>query len=281
MRIAVCLSGQPRTWKTASKNIKKYFELKGATVDYFIHTWDTNTYRDLNDTSDRKQDYKVSKEEAVEIRNTYNPLLMEFEEYDVKKFQRWTALFYSFMKSVWLKKKYELENDFEYDLVIKTRFDINFKQEGINAFHEPLNTFYLHKVYPLVAYTANELLEHKFPTEYNQNHFDDVFFYSDSRTMDVISKIYWWYKNIIKISQLQASRSECITNQEFFYGPGTLLYAYLIKYTIHPMAKLCIPYYVVRKEAEMLNLDGIDDWEKMLDISHKFYWEVREKGILK
>jgi len=281
MRIAVCISGQPRTWKTAAKNIKNYFDLPGVTIDYFIHTWDTNSYRDLNDTSDKKMDYKITKEEADEIKNIYNPILMEFEKYDCTRFQRWNALFYSFMKSVWLKKKYELENDFEYDIVIKTRFDINFKQEGINAFGKPLNKFYLHEIYPLVGYTCNELFEHKFPTEFNQNHFDDVLFYSDSKTMDIISNIYFWYKNIIKVSEFQAYKNEYISNHEFQYGPGTLLYSYLTKNTIHPMCKLCIPYYVVRKEAEINELDSINDWEQILDISHKFYWEVREKGILK
>ena len=39
MRIAVCISGQPRTWRTAKDNILKYFELDNAQVDFFIHTF--------------------------------------------------------------------------------------------------------------------------------------------------------------------------------------------------------------------------------------------------
>lgn len=280
MRIAVCLSGQSRTWRTSSKNIKNYFNLPDVHVDYFIHTWDTNTYRDIEQMSDKKLDYKTSENESDNIKLEYNPVLMEFEVYDKTKYNNWEPLFYSFMKSVWLKKKHELENDFEYDIVIKARFDVNFKQEGNNVFGKPFNKFYIHNVFPLVAYTANELFEDKFPTEFNQNHFDDVFFYSDSKTMDIISKIYTWYKDLNKTSILQLNKNECIKNQEYFYGPGTLLYTYLIKHTIHPMSKLCIPYYIVRKEVEELGLDSINDWEEILNISHKFYWELREKGIL-
>ena len=43
-RIAVCFSGQARTWRTAKDNILKYFDLseQGCQVDFFIHTWDIN-----------------------------------------------------------------------------------------------------------------------------------------------------------------------------------------------------------------------------------------------
>ena len=39
-----------------------------------------------------------------------------FYDYD-----HWSALFYSFAHSVMMKRKYEIENNFEYDVVIKSR----------------------------------------------------------------------------------------------------------------------------------------------------------------
>ena len=52
-RIAVCFSGQARTWRTAKDNILKYFDLseQGCQVDFFIHTWDINQYRGKDDVT--------------------------------------------------------------------------------------------------------------------------------------------------------------------------------------------------------------------------------------
>ena len=56
--IAVCLSGQSRTWSTAKENILNYFDVKINThknckinVDFFIHTWDNTSYKNFNGTN--------------------------------------------------------------------------------------------------------------------------------------------------------------------------------------------------------------------------------------
>ncbi len=289
MRIAVCISGQPRTWRIAKDNILNYFDIcetrsqnfqweipmpnkkEEVKVDYFIHTWDTNSYRDKTEPRWNNRDYSVSDNEENEIRAAFNPASMEFEHFNNNDhLPAWSGLFYSFMKSIMLKRKYELDNDFVYDIVIKTRFDINFPQIGLNKFAQPKNKFHIHTVSPLVAYASGEG-NTKFPFEFNYNCFDDVYFYSDSLTMDMISHVYRWYKEVQRIGTELVTQREYIQEVSYYYGPGTLLYKHLVNWGIHPHGELASEYYVVRKESEDKGLNSIADWAEILQISRDWY----------
>lgn len=281
MRIAVCISGQPRTWRTAKDNILNYFDLHSVPykteivkVDYFIHTWNTNSYRDKTQPRWENEDYLVQENEESDIRSAFNPIYMEFEHFNFDDhLPAWSGLFYSFMKSVMLKRKYELDNDFVYDIVIKTRFDINFPQEGFNKFRFPMNKFFIHNVSPLIGYASGEGVT-KFPFEFNYNCFDDVYFYSDSPTMDIISNVYRWYREVQRIGMETVTNREFIQDTSFYYGPGTLLYKHLVNWGIHPHGELACCYYVVRKEAEYKGLNGVKDWQEIYKISKEWYEAV-------
>ena len=277
--IAVCLSGQPRTWKTASDNILNYFNTKicverniRVRVDYFIHTWDTNSYRDKTEPRWQNKDYKIENlSEEEDMRLTFLPAAMEYETYNSEKhLHAWSGLFYSFMRSVNLKRKYELENDISYDMVIKSRLDINFPQEGINKYGEPLSKLHAHVLRPLTAY-ASSPTPTRFPSEFNQSCFDDVFYYADSPTMDLISNIYFWYKDIMDAGLAQHQKKEFVSNPEYYYGPGTLLYKYLTNWNIHPYAEHANPYYVVRKIAQEKGLHSINDWKEIQELHWDWY----------
>jgi len=277
--IAVCLSGQSRTWKTAKENILSYFDVKINThknckvnVDFFIHTWDTNSYRDKTQPRWQNTDYKIDNtNEADDIKFTFKPKLMEYETYNSDVFlEAWEGMFYSFMKSVELKRRYELIKDITYDMVIKTRFDINFLQEGVNKFGLPINKFYVHPLTPFTAY-ASSPTPIRFPNEFNQICFDDVFFYADSPTMDIIAQLYRWYKKITNKGREQKVTGEFVEFPEFYYGPGTLLYKYMTLWNIHPYGEYATPYYVVRKEAEERGLHSIINWQEIFDVSRDWY----------
>lgn len=277
--IAVCLSGQPRTWKTASDNILNYFNTKicverniRVRVDYFIHTWDTNSYRDKTEPRWQNKDYKIiNPSEEEDMRLTFLPAEMEYETYDsAKHLHAWSGLFYSFMRSVNLKRKYELENDISYDMVVKSRLDINFPQEGINKYGEPLSKFHPHVLRPLTAY-ASSPTPTRFPMEFYQSCFDDVFYYTDSPTMDLISNIYFWYKDIMDKGLAQKQRKQFVDTPEYYYGPGTLLYKYITNWNIHPYADHANPYYVVRKIAEEKGLHSINDWKEVQELHWDWY----------
>lgn len=280
--IAVCLSGQPRTWKTASDNILNYFNPKiydetgvRVHVDYFIHTWDTNSYRDKTQPRWKAQDYKIENiSEEDDIMLTFIPAAMEYHKYVPNEhIHAWSGLFYSFMRSINLKRKYEIENNIVYDMVVKSRLDINFPQEGVNRYGAPISKFYSHVLRPLTAY-ASSPTPTRFPTEFNQSCFDDVFFYSDSPTMDLLSNIYFWYIDIMDKGLAQKQRKEFVDNPEYYYGPGTLLYKYLTNWNIHPYADHATPYYVVRKVAHDMGLHSINDWKQIQEL----HWDWYDNG---
>ena len=277
-RIAILLSGQSRTWKTSADNILNYFNIKinqftnqKVEVDFFIHTWDTNSYRDK--TQEREEGINYLLEDSVqnEIQNKFNPIYMEYEKYDANNFvNAWSPLFYSFMKCTHLKRKYEIENDFVYGLVIKSRFDLNFSLDNVNRFGIMTNKFHIHPVEPMMAYASSEYLP-RFTREFNFVGFDDVFFYSDSPTMDIISNAYRWQHKAVKKDWLKLNSYELMEGTEFHLGPNTTLYKHLINWQIYPKGEVTTPYYIVRKEAEDMKLDSINDWKDILKISIDWY----------
>jgi hypothetical protein len=278
-RVAVCISGQSRTWKTAVENILNYFDIKinnntkqRVKVDFFIHTWDINSYRETNVTQREESTiYPLDDNDRLEIENAFNPVLMEFEHFEQSRFTNvWSPLFYSFMKSVFLKRKYEIENEFVYDLVIKGRFDLNFPLDMDYKFGVMTNKFYIHPTEPFVAYASSSYLP-RFTKEFNYVSFDDVFFYADSPTMDIIAQAYRWQHRIIYNDFIKLSSFEIMDGPEFYYGPGTTLYKHLVNWNIHPKGEHTTNYYLVRKEAEERNLHSIKDWEEIREISMNWY----------
>jgi hypothetical protein len=177
------------------------------------------------------------------------------------------------MRSINLKRKYEIENNIVYDMVVKSRLDLNFPQEGVNRYGAPISKFYPHVLRPLTAY-ASSPTPTRFPTEFNQSCFDDVFFYSDSPTMDLLSNIYFWYIDIMDKGLAQKQRKEFVDNPEYYYGPGTLLYKYLTNWNIHPYADHATPYYVVRKVAHDMGLHSINDWKQIQEL----HWDWYDNG---
>ena len=179
-------------------------------------------------------------------------------------------MLYSFKKSIWLKRQYAIKNDFRYDLVIKTRLDVNYPQLGHCNLGFPSSKFYLHPIQNMTGYSTIPIIS-KFPSEFNYNCFDDVMFYSNSPTMDIIAGCQSWYENIIKKENDRYQQGKFIKDATFWYGPGTILYKYLISIGIHPQGYRAISYYIVRNKVEKLRLDSIENWKDIRDYSHEWY----------
>ena len=117
MKIALCIAGQPRGFRTAYEYVKRNL-LDIYDVDVFIHTW--------------KNDH------LVEIGQMYNPVSMRVEEPLTDDFdslytntpnpQKWpprftVASYYSIYRSCELKTIEEVQSKKIYDWVIRSRFD--------------------------------------------------------------------------------------------------------------------------------------------------------------
>jgi len=221
MKIAVCLSGQPRTWRQCYdtwnilfKDLKKNENLKDEDieVDYFIHTWDFNSKPYSVWTRERwgmdgfiapPADNQTS-EEILDYIKTIQPkeFLIESEvkslstkdSLDVRTQFRtnsvqWCPLswassqLYGIMMSGHLKRQYELDNGFRYDMCVRLRPDLYF-----NELNRKILSVEFNKPKPKTIFSC-----HGYATEEMPYHaIGDIFFYSDSETYDIISSMYNW-----------------------------------------------------------------------------------------
>lgn len=159
MKIAVCLSGQPRFVKECFEGIRNniFDSNKNHEIDVFVHTWFSkelcNKVLYVNEMSSFSGEATIPENSLDLIKSLYNPKkiiynepkkfksIIDFEgslekylkgyktsgmsreDYRNVKLESTYSMWYSIMVSNLLKKEYELENGFTYDFVIKLRFD--------------------------------------------------------------------------------------------------------------------------------------------------------------
>jgi hypothetical protein len=123
MRVAVCLSGQPRSYKIGYEYIKKNI-LDTANVDVFCHTtW--------NSEKDEFPNLNIYKPKALLVEEPLNPDLSKYTRvpppqpnWKVKNPALATySQLYSIHKANELKCSYEERHNFVYDWVIRIRYD--------------------------------------------------------------------------------------------------------------------------------------------------------------
>ena len=166
LRIAVSLSGMARNFKQCYKNTLEFFNVEGAEVDFFIHSWTNNWYpiraksEKKSPSTSRKLDYQDLYEALSEHYNPKNIIIEDqlanlelaraiksirdnllrdtssntipswlvklLKENETNKFLSsplHLAQTYSISKSAELVSDYSKENDINYDLVFRFRFD--------------------------------------------------------------------------------------------------------------------------------------------------------------
>ena len=258
-------------WEWSLKNIKNYFEdtdsichFKGKIeVDYFMHCWDTNTWRHPHRPREFKpHNHKHSDYEKIV--NAYNMKSAMLEEYNDDDFiLAWDPLFYSFAKSVALKRQYELDNDFEYDLVIKARLDTVYNPE----YKFPYANQYVNQ---RTVYAPLEIMQ--FPSEFNYWNFDDVIFYGHSNTMDIVADIYKSSKTIYtdKYVNEYTARSDRALGFNF-YGPGCMLYDHIIRSGLRADYPRHQPILYKVSRMTMRHLDALTDWNDVSNLAINWY----------
>jgi hypothetical protein len=184
MRIAVCLSGQARTWKKCLPRWREVF--KDHEVDFFFHLWDYNTLPSQADAPKDRTTLLPPLEKLLLVANL-NPIKFMFEpqkpiEYwncDIpvdKQFGPWCReQFYSMYRVSLLKQQYEIENNFRYDVAVRLRGDLMLLGD-IELKHPAPNT----------AYTTHN----KWDEKYWVHRVGDIFFYADSHTFDQMCEFY-------------------------------------------------------------------------------------------
>ncbi len=152
MKIALCLSGLSSGTNNKNNNVNykigyEYFKKniidENNEVDIFIHTWNNN---DINDILLLYNPKKYIIDNTIMFFNNYKKYKKECSEEEIVNFNykshstksRW----YSCKKVLELKQKYEEDNNFKYDFVMNSRFDIAFQQK-LNFKNYNNNNFYI------------------------------------------------------------------------------------------------------------------------------------------
>jgi hypothetical protein len=159
MRIAICFSGQPRFVNECYQGIKDNLinQNPNEIFDVFVHTWYSEESADkvlyMNEISSFSGEAKIKKGVIDDIRELYSPLkilvdkpknfisdlcfddvveryfagyktsYLSKKEFGDQKVSNLYSMWYSILQSNTLKREYELENGFTYDMVIRFRFD--------------------------------------------------------------------------------------------------------------------------------------------------------------
>ena len=256
MKIAICMSGQLRQWELAKENQKWFWETAQSPeldrIDYFIHTWNYSEDREGVSQPYIKRD--VSQEEFDKVVEWYEPkkyILDDKQQSYFYKNDHWSSLFYSLAQSIMLKREYELENNFEYDLVIKTRPDIVF---------DPIYHFSWEHLENNILYTTHGgNMEHEFGM-FNVN---DCVFYSNSYTMDLVMQMYAYRQKML--DERNMFKDKLFTGG---IGPGVLMQEYFREYGITAQTIQARKYTFIETLLKLgcpqdLNLFEHNDFHKM------------------
>lgn len=202
MKKAISFSGQCRFIKEGYESLKRNLH-NFEDYDIFIHAWDGVLAKDC----------EIYKPKKIIIEPQKNIVPETVREYSQSHFVHF-SMFYTMKESLKLKCIYEKENNFKYDLVIRTRFDISLDMY-LSPEHYNLNT----GVYsPDVC--ANPAV------------ISDWFNFSNSSTIDLYQNI---YDNIIPYSK-----------QGVMITSGEELITHMLKTQNIPINKILCPLYLLR-----------------------------------
>lgn len=254
LRIAVCLSAQPRSIEFAKKSIINHFRNGEHQYDFFCHAWNYNTWKLISTKNSSDIEY-VDQDWLIEQLSLFNPKKIIIDCENVLKASNknidvpYGSLTYSAMKANHLKRMYELENNFRYDYVVKCRYDSVFRENTSIPF-------------PIEICERTIYVPHlgRLSHEYNRLNASDCIYFGDSWGMDIASDLY----RFIKI-RVPAGRVDNIDT----IGPGTIMFEYGTLYNIHFIEYREIQEIFYRKEA--LGMDVFRDFDKILDLHHQMY----------
>jgi|694.fasta_scaffold34567_7 hypothetical protein len=211
MRIAYCIAGELRSFD--DENVRKYlkeFVTNPLNPDIFISVWDHigfSAHQHLIQGGIEKlsKDFTIEsiKESFPNIKDikieNFDSWLDSTDPHLKEIFLNWKnkgefsgygagsassiPYMYKTHDSIMMKKKYEEENNFKYDIVLKGRPDLLFVNHLDLINYSKPNTIYHNNFGPRGWHWPNRIY--------------DIFFYSDSPTMDKISNTWPNYRTII------------------------------------------------------------------------------------
>lgn len=228
-KIALCLSGQPRYLEEGFKQLSKI--ILNYDVDVFIHTWWDDSYVNKvfdfspMNTYNRTGVWEYNTKELIQSLYTPKKIIIEpqkdFNKHVNVNFEKQSpislySMYYSILQSNKLKTEYENENNFKYDCVIRSRFDIL-----INTFNLELDSIDLTKIY-----VSGEI--NPYP--------NDQFAFSNSKNMDYYSDLFnnidYYYNNGFREfvnEKILKYHLTTVGGKEIYFSDNNELYCNIIK----------------------------------------------------
>jgi hypothetical protein len=236
-KTAICISGQLRTGIKGHAVLKQFFSSL-TDYDIFYHTW------------------TLDKATSLKVQELYNPLLfIEEPSIDVVQVGNFGSMLYGIMMANELKKQYEIENNFRYDMVIKTRFDL--------IFH-PQSRFPTMPVIPRTIYSAGGNVGIN-NTDYEHHGISDLIFWGDSSSMDIAANTFRYYKYTALYNDIFLKEGVKMDVSDYYHSPGTMIYQKTIEKNI----------------AHIRWVPGINEVPWRQDVSHldpvKDYGKIRDR----
>lgn len=255
MKLAVCISGQPRTFKYCIKSIYNYF---GQTADYFCHAWNYNTYKIKDPVNGIYwKDDTVDLAEFSSNLAILRPKKILIEGVDALGHKRfaWDSMLYSTMMANNLKSIYEMETGTNYDLVIKTRYDFAYPDSSFLPSERILDKNLYNPQFDLFTQHTERMA-----SEYDYLNISDVTYYGSSWAMNVAADLYWYTKRKFG-------------NKNFFdayiLGPGTLMSEYIASNNLRFCHDGRILEVIYRTDA--IPMDPLTDYSKIHEIHRDMY----------
>ena len=256
MRIAIAFSGQLRTGKHTSKNIKTFFNEDNIDIDYYGHTWTYNTNRQLGGTHALPE--KVDPKEFEFIAQEYNfkEFLIEEKEPELigMEIYYWSPLFYSMWKSFELIRN----SGIKYDIIVKMRYDLSFRNNTKFSHFLPHGFYQVYDRWIMPSFLA-------YPGfEYSRKNVSEIMFWGDEDGMYSAAELY-----LYKLTVPTSDGLVKIINE----GPGITLgnYANLknIKIPDPHIFYKTRPDMIVRNE--MIGAVDLGDHDAMLNMEKDFH----------
>ena len=204
LKTAICFSGELRTFRVAMPRIMDYF--KGYNADVFCHAWKT-TGDEEHTPADFDLLYDI-------IDNSEHNIKGILSENSINHSGPFGNMLYSIQRANRMKRDYELANNFEYDLVIKSRYDM---------LMPPGCEFGPRQIDPRVLYYSlgNRGLVH---TDVGKHGLSDIIFWGDSSTMDIACDTYRYYNWHAFPRYLELMSGNMQDPADSMLSPGTLIY---------------------------------------------------------
>lgn len=203
-KTAICISGQLRTGIPGHNVFRRFFSSL-ENYDIFYHTW------------------TLAPDVSLKLQSLYNPTkFIEEDPSTTKNVGNFGNMLYSIMMSNELKKQYEIENNFRYDVVIKTRFDL--------IFHENAR-FPSTPIIPRTIYSSggNTGINN---TDYEHHGISDLIFWGDSQSMDIATNTFRYYKYTALYNDIFLKEGVKMDVSDYYLSPGTLIYQKTIEKNI-------------------------------------------------